>query len=509
MNEVSKLHQIQQELAETQDNNWKIIENQFAVFQNNIHLLRDCTQLLFSRQQMNFNYDTMTALLTMTHTNIKAYRSALYAYQLNIMNAIPTILGQFLPMSLVPRQSLLKVLEEVIIEQGQADDRLTLAIPPKEILAYYEAKLLIDVITLEEGLLMTLSIPLASKQTSLTVYRATPIPMPQPEPTLAMKWKTETQFLAISEDNLETALLTEYDLANCIGSATYQICHRSIATERGHGSCLATLFFKGSLESIQKCETEVIELPATEKAENLGYGVWLVTSATKAYTLYETTSDSNTATGLTKYPGCNICIITLACGKQLTGPHITIRSDLQTCKSIPAIKIHVNLPDPLKHLLSEVPPVDEMPYFPTKSAAGVQMLTEIRQKLLTSPKLESTDKLMEIARPITSKMRSLRPTLQDELSSYSTWKTSIGMSIVSFFGSMILHFIFMFFYHKCKTCQKYAPDHMLKFNAGTNASTDIEQRETDTTITRRRGSTGDTLAPAQYTLPAPLYEIEK
>ena len=111
---------------------------------------------------MNFNYDTMTALLTMTHTNTKAYRSALYAYQLNIMNAIPTILGQFLPMSLVPRQSLLKILEEVIIEQGQADDRLTLAIPPKEILAYYEAKLLTDVITLEEGLLMTLSIPLAS-----------------------------------------------------------------------------------------------------------------------------------------------------------------------------------------------------------------------------------------------------------------------------------------------------------------------------------------------------------
>ena len=79
-----------------------------------------------------------------------------------------------------------------------------------------------------------------------------------------------------------------------------------------HGSCLTTFFFKGSLESIQKCETEVIELPATEKAENLGYGVWLVTSATKAYTLYETTSESNSATGLTKYPGCNFCIITLA-----------------------------------------------------------------------------------------------------------------------------------------------------------------------------------------------------
>ena len=48
---------------------------------------------------------------------------------------------------------------------------------------------------------------------------------------------------------------------------------------------------------------------------------------------------------------------------------------------------------------------------------------------------------------------------------------------------------------------------MLKLNAGTNSSTDIEQRETDTTIIRRRGSTEDTVAPARYTLPAPLYGI--
>ena len=116
---------------------------------------------------MNFNYDTVTALLTMTHTNIKAYRSAFYAYQLNIMNAIPTILGQFLPMSLVPRQSLLKILEEVTIEQGHADNLLTLAIPPNEILAFYEAKLLPDVISLKEGLLRTLLIPFACMKTNI------------------------------------------------------------------------------------------------------------------------------------------------------------------------------------------------------------------------------------------------------------------------------------------------------------------------------------------------------
>ena len=107
-------------------------------------------------------------------------------------------------MSLVPRESLLIVLEEMIVEQGQADHRLILAIPPNEFPAYYETKLFTDIITLMEGLLVTLSIPLASKQTVLTVYRANPIPMPQSEPTVAMKWKTEAPFVAISEYNLNS-----------------------------------------------------------------------------------------------------------------------------------------------------------------------------------------------------------------------------------------------------------------------------------------------------------------
>ena len=98
-----------------------------------------------------------------------------------------------------------------------------------------------------------------------------------------------------------------------------------IATETGHDSCLATLYFKNSVSALQVCETEQIVLPATEKAENLGYGVWLMTSATTAYTLFESDTESTTSSGIVKYPGCRICITTLKCGKQLSGDHIKIR----------------------------------------------------------------------------------------------------------------------------------------------------------------------------------------
>ena len=287
-------------------------------------------------------------------------------------------------MSLVPRQSLLTILENVAAEQIRSKDRRPLAIPMDEIISYYESRLLRDVITVDQGLVMRIAIPLASKQSAFTVFHSIAVLIPQLEPDLAIKWKLEAPYLAISEDNMKTAYLTEWD---SIGSSRYQICLDMIATETGHGSCLATLFFKGGVGALQICDTEQIALPATEKAENLGFGVWLITSATTAYTLFESDTASTTSSGIIKYSGCSICIITLEGEKQIVGPHIKIRSDLSTCEQLPAIIIKVKFPDPLKQLWSELPEVDDMPYFSTKLAAGIAMLKEVREHLIDSPKM--------------------------------------------------------------------------------------------------------------------------
>ena len=63
-----------------------------------------------------------------------------------MMNWIQPMLLHNLPIPLVPRQSLLKILDNFALEQWQVSDKLTLAIPIEEILAYYESKLLRDVI---------------------------------------------------------------------------------------------------------------------------------------------------------------------------------------------------------------------------------------------------------------------------------------------------------------------------------------------------------------------------
>ena len=69
--ELEALKSVQKEMLEVQNRNWRIIEEHFEVFQHNFHVLRDCDQLLFSRQQIHFSYDTISSLLSLTFAKIK------------------------------------------------------------------------------------------------------------------------------------------------------------------------------------------------------------------------------------------------------------------------------------------------------------------------------------------------------------------------------------------------------------------------------------------------------
>ena len=196
-----EVEEAQQQMVETQNQNWQLIEEQFNAISMNFHILRDCTQMLFSNQQVNFNFDTMASILSLLYSDIKSYRSAIYTYRMNVLNAIQTLLQQHLPMSLVPKESLLAILQSVGDELVLSGSRLSLAIPPNsDIMSYYDSKLLRDVVMVKEGLILTLAIPLKSRQTVFSTYSARVVPMPQTEPRMAINWVIEDPYLAISED---------------------------------------------------------------------------------------------------------------------------------------------------------------------------------------------------------------------------------------------------------------------------------------------------------------------
>ena len=114
---------------------------------------------------------------------------------------------------------------------------------------------------------------------------------------------------------------------------------------------MATLLYHDDeLLALQRCQLDVVELPLTEKARNLGFGRWLITSSKDDYTLIESAGNGSNPLARIEHPGCRVCIITLGCGKQLRGPNVHLRSDLTACDTVPAIRLDFQLPDPISTL---------------------------------------------------------------------------------------------------------------------------------------------------------------
>ena len=132
--ELQAIRDLQQQMADIQNANWQTIYAQFEAFRDDIYRMRNCDQL-FTRQQINFNFDTVASLLSLFYSNVKSYRAALFAYRLNLLNSLTALLNKFVPMSLLDCPSLEKVLMIVQNIQNKARDRLTLAIPFQETLS--------------------------------------------------------------------------------------------------------------------------------------------------------------------------------------------------------------------------------------------------------------------------------------------------------------------------------------------------------------------------------------
>ena len=132
-------------------------------------------------------------------------------------------------------------------------DRLTLAIPMQDIMSYYDAKLVREISTVPQGLPLTLAIPLGSSETAFEVYRAHLVPMPEKDPGVALQWKTEGPYLAVSENTMETTVLSFEQFEDCLGSSRCKICHTTMETHLGQSSCLATLCFHNAIAALQVC----------------------------------------------------------------------------------------------------------------------------------------------------------------------------------------------------------------------------------------------------------------
>ena len=457
--ELTKIHEKQREIIDTQNRNWNEASKQFEVLRKNTHEMRNCMQYLYTREQTAHHSVILQSIFQTIYTNIKSYRTALYAFRINLLNALTPLINQFLPISLIPREQLHEILNTIHMGESGNADHLTLAIPPQEILSYYESQLVTNVVPTKAGLMLTLAIPMASRTTVLNVLHAIPIPMPDGDSGRAFMWKPESKYLAISVDNEQMALINDEDLDLCVGSSMYSICTKGIPTDTSKHSCLATLFFHSDHKlAIERCKMDILELPLTEKARNIGFGRWLITSANTNYKLVETASNGSNPLERTEHPGCRVCIITLACGRQLAGDYIRVRSDLYACSSLPAIRLDVKLPDPLAGIFEMIPPLEELPHFSSVAEAQQKVFEDIQPKFhfleTNSPDKETIRKL---AAPIVSRLRHMKPEFDEKFGQFIPWKWSLCFGLLSFLVSVLLHWGYTHLMHKWMKIHKRFP----------------------------------------------------
>ena len=243
-----------------------------------------------------------------------------------------------MPLYLIPKNHLREILEEVVSKHANGGSSLTLAIPLRLLLMYYETPLNEEITTIETGILLNVMIPLSSSH---------------------------------------TAPITKDDLDMCVGSRSYAICLNHFAISSKPTSCIANLKLGNENKALSTCKVQSLALSYPEQATNIEGGKWLITAVNPRCKLR--LFEHNEETDVLK--GCPVCIIKKLRGGKLKTNHLTIQADSSSCANRTITKTEVKMADPLQHLISALPPIQNIPHQPTIEAAETSLVEEVQSRM--------------------------------------------------------------------------------------------------------------------------------
>ncbi len=442
--ELRELEEARIQLEDTQERQWETIQRQLQILEKNMNLGRKCDQYLYTKVQAEHFIEGINVALLTLHSNVKTFRTALFSYKANLLSSLGTMIKGIIPLNLVPKNHLRSILQKVVLRHANGGSRLTLAIPLHNILTYYETPLIEEVDTSEAGLTLSVMIPLASDATAFRVYKATPIPMPKREgESNALLYKTEAQYIAVSDNKRYTAPMTGEELSKCVGSKNYAVCLNHFATYLNPTSCLAHLKMENDDKALSYCKVENIKLPYPEQAQNLGDRQWLVIASNPHFKMrIETPGAKPEEKQMT---GCQACIVRLPCGGKLVTNFIQLQADFSSCHNKSVLKIDIEMAGPLRHLINSLPPLGELPHQPNIETAETSLIEEVQNRMSRSLKFApelTNENLDEIARPIIQSYRELRKPIKDSFGGTLQSHISISMTITSFIVAILCQIVF-------------------------------------------------------------------
>ena len=110
---------------------------------------------------------------------------------------------------------------------------------------------------------------------------------------MAIKWNVEAEYLAVSENVMETLLVTRGRLNKMYWFKQVSKMPWNFSNSKWRlGMSRNTI-----MDALEVCDTVPVALPLKVKATNLEYGMWLITSAQANFEFKENYMDATTLAG--------------------------------------------------------------------------------------------------------------------------------------------------------------------------------------------------------------------
>ena len=166
----------------------------------------------------------------------------------------------------------------------------------------------------------------------------------------ASQYETEVDYIAIAESTRGIALLSQPEIDSCFGSSSFSVCTNGFFLGTGEDTCFGALLIGNQFAALQNYNINTVKLPVKEKAKNLGNGKWLITSASDKFDMFLSEMKNNNHLKRKTVPGCTTCVIELQCGTKIETRFMELRAGMFSCRNDTAVRIDVNLADPLRLL---------------------------------------------------------------------------------------------------------------------------------------------------------------
>ena len=167
-----------------------------------------------------------------------------------------------------------KILSKLKLSEKQ------LSIPSEDSSLYYSLPLVRNVYVNDNGLLITLMIPVNSGEPIHDGYKAIALPQPVKNSTTAATLKLNRNYLIVSRREESYAEMNSEEYLSCPCTPQLELCTKPVALVSAQDQlCLTVLLYEHEVPALKTCVREVTELPILPTAVYLGNSFYLLCAA--------------------------------------------------------------------------------------------------------------------------------------------------------------------------------------------------------------------------------------